>query len=344
MPPGPEGELKLAFVELLMLQSGAEGAKAETVRSRLEAARKANARAEQVDHLAGRLEAAGKKQPAQPAAQTPASAVTPNQPIIPQPAASTATPVASTKPVTFVARASEASTKSGFVVAKDKFYRITVTGSWTDSGGKKAGLIASIGDTKTEFGIGATRLVPMRGFRAAFRRVGDTDDVETTVFRSPNNGELVFRTTDERQDSPKRQGALQINVAEMPNFKWPRSPNATVFAFIPVGGPVATGPGGVQRWAAATSDLTFTKEGIRIEQKDGPEIIPPLRVQGVSIWPEAGFIPVENLADLLKVNLKVKAKSGSGRATILSSVLGEKFVVRLEATSGGCSLEFEIGP
>jgi len=57
MPPGPEGELELAFAGLLMLHSGVTGMTADSIRSRLEAARRGNIPAEKVEHLIERLAA-----------------------------------------------------------------------------------------------------------------------------------------------------------------------------------------------------------------------------------------------------------------------------------------------
>jgi len=57
MPPGPEGELELAFAGLLMLHSGVTGVTADSIRSRLEAARKGNIPAGKVEHLIERLAA-----------------------------------------------------------------------------------------------------------------------------------------------------------------------------------------------------------------------------------------------------------------------------------------------
>jgi len=55
MAPGPERELKLAFAGLLMLHAGTGELTAENVRRSLEAARKANAPTQKVDHISERV-------------------------------------------------------------------------------------------------------------------------------------------------------------------------------------------------------------------------------------------------------------------------------------------------
>jgi len=236
-------------------------------------------------------------------------------------AAQAATPAASSKPVTFVAKATEALTKSGFSVEKDKFYKIIVAGSWTNGDGKKAGLVAGIGEKSFEF-----------------------DAAEGATFQAPAKGELVFHMNDERLDAPKRQGALQVSVGEIPNFKWQPSPSIRLFADIRG-----------NHWEAPhIYDWILTKEGIQMEHvRGGWWLAPPIKINGVSFWPfwdrpgiglgmagsKTNIIPVDYVATFLKYSLKVKQIQGA-KVVPVQAGPGDKCVFRVE---GGGAL-FEVGP
>ncbi|MGD0094312.1 MAG: hypothetical protein ABSE73_30765, partial [Planctomycetota bacterium] len=310
MPPGPESEIKLAFAGLLALQTGGENIALGAIRKRLDACAKNEALAALVAHIRQRLDSA-EREPPRRAVVPGQKPETPAKPAVPQPAGTAAAPSAPSKPVTLVAKASEALTKSGFSVEKDKFYKIITEGTWTGGDGKAAGLLGQIGETKILF-----------------------DVTGGITFQAPENGELIFKMNDDRLGSPKRQGAIQIKVGELPGFKWPAANKIHISINL------------ANILGMRANDLIFTKEGIKLAQGVGAgwRVAETIRINGVLVWipwngQECSMIPTDLAVPLLGLKLKLNPRGGG--ADIHDQVPGEKVVVRL----GGYGWRaFELGP
>jgi len=223
------------------------------------------------------------------------------------------------RPVEFVANASDSITKSGFTVTGGKFYRISVAGSWTDSDGRMANLLARIGGVEGEFDAGSAVWWPI-------------PTKTTTILRAHKDGELSFTMKDDKPNSKSRRGSLSIGIAEMPGFKWPRSTTVEIVCLFKGGWLDVNGQ--------PHNDFIFTKEGVNIKHISGADVSGPIQLNGVIMWLTSGEAPLEFMEPLLKLKLALKKKSGN--VTIEEAVIGEKLTVRV--VTGGSFASFVIGP
>ncbi|MCY3019662.1 MAG: hypothetical protein NTW87_11620 [Planctomycetota bacterium] len=223
------------------------------------------------------------------------------------------------KPVEIVANASDSIVKSGFTVTGGRFYRISVAGSWTDSDGRIAALLARIGAGEGEFDAGSAVWWPL-------------PTKATTILRAHKDGELSFTMKDDKSNFKGRRGALQIAIAEIPEFKWPRSTTVEIVCLFRGGWLDINGQ--------PHNDFIFTKEGVHIQHISGADVSGPIQVNGVIVWLTSGEAPLEFMEPLLKLKLALKKKSGN--VTIEEAVIGEKLTVRV--VTGGSFASFVIGP